>query len=321
MIVPVYNVEKYLVRCLDSIINQTYQNLEIILVNDGSTDNSGEICRRYAQNDSRIRLFTQENQGLSAARNTGLDHMKGEYIVFVDSDDYISVHFVEIMLSKLLEYGVKIAVCADLKVNDADNDTNIDCFSLEDIGSCIKIRRDDMFYKPKHIPVWGVIYCKGIFESLRFELGRVHEDEFIFHKIYAQVDDVCWIAQELYAYRMSTNSITRTGGVYRPHPDSIDALLERLSFFQQYGNVKFIKATEKTISRILPDLRDQMGDSELKRLVARTEQEMYRITGRRTFSLRLMLFKISPKLYFEVRKYYRIMKAVLPARVLQNNII
>lgn len=104
VIIPVYNVEKYLARCLDSVVAQTYQNLEIILVNDGSTDASGEICRQYGQSDSRIRLFTQENQGLSAARNTGLDHMNGEYIVFVDSDDYISVHFVR-PVDKMLGKG------------------------------------------------------------------------------------------------------------------------------------------------------------------------------------------------------------------------
>lgn len=311
VIIPIYNVEKYLKRCLDSVVGQTYHNLEIILVNDGSTDGSREICQRYAQNDSRIRLFTQENQGLSAARNTGLDHMNGEYIVFVDSDDYISTYFVEIMLNKLLEYDVKIAMCAYLEVNDADNDANIDCFSLEDIGSCIKIRRDDMFDKPKRITVWGGIYYKGIFESLRFEPGRIHEDLFIFHKIYMQVEDICWIDHTLYAYRQSTNSITRINGIGQFHPDIIDAQMEQLSFFQKYGNAKIIRTAKKEIFRTLPELINSMEVPELIGLIARTEQEMYRITGRKTFSLRLMLFKVSPEFYVRISKNYdRIIKAV-----------
>lgn len=144
VIVPVCN-EKYLARYLDSIVNQPYQNIEIILVNDGSTDTSGEICRRYMQHDPRIRLFAQENRGLSAAHNTGLDHMNGEYIVFVDSDDYISVHFVEIMLNKLLKYDVKIAICDRLVVDDTDDSADIDHVSLQDVGSCSKVGKDDIF--------------------------------------------------------------------------------------------------------------------------------------------------------------------------------
>lgn len=316
VIVPIYNVEKYLARCLDSIVGQTYQNLEIILVNDGSTDTSGKICRRYAQNDPRIRLFTQENQGLSAARNTGLDHMNGEYIVFVDSDDYISVHFVEIMLGKLLKYDVKIAMCDILEVDDADDFADIDHVSLQEIGPCIKMSRDDIFERVyesrgKYVVVCGRIYHRNIFENLRFEQGRIHEDEFIFHKIYMQVEDVCWIARALYAYRKSTNSITRTGGVYRPHPDSIDALLERLSFFQQYGDARHIKATVEYIFQIFLNFAGQMEDSELRKFIAQTEQEIYRITGTKYTSMKCTLFKRSPKMYRIVKKCYKAAKHVL----------
>lgn len=321
VIIPVYNVEKYLTRCLDSVINQTYENLDVILVNDGSTDSSGEICRRYAQNDPRISLFTQENQGLSAARNTGLNHMKGEYIVFVDSDDYISIHFIEIMLNTLLECDTKIVMCAHLAVSNDDDDADLNCPSLEDVRSCIKLRRDDIFDKPKRTAVWGEIYDKTIFASLRFEPGRIHEDEFIFHKIYMQVENVGWIDHALYAYRQSTNSIMRTNGVAHAHPDRIDAYLKRLSFFQEYGNMKFVKNTEKVIFRTLPDLMGQMGEPALKKLIVKTEQEICRITGKRVFSLKIMLFKICPRFYLSLRKYYRAIKAARSARKLQNNTI
>lgn len=315
VIVPIYNVEKYLARCLDSIVRQTYQNLEIILVNDGSTDGSFEICQQYAKNDARIRLFTQENQGLSVARNTGLDHMNGEYVVFVDSDDYISVYFVEILLSKLLEYDVEIAISDRLEVDDTEDTADIDHVSLQDIETCIKMNRDDIFERMyesgKYVVVWGRMYHKTIFVTLRFEQGRIHEDEFIFHKIYEQVEAVCWINQALYAYRKRRDSIVRINGSYHPHPDSIDAFLERLSFFQEYGNPKFIKATEGMILQTLFCFMDQLEDVKLKELILRTEQEIYRVTGKRVFSLKLILFRLSPKIYLWLRKYYRIAKTAL----------
>lgn len=111
VIVPVYNVEKYLRRCLDSIIGQTYQNLEILCIDDGSIDNSGEICEQYAARDARIKVIHQENQGLSTARNRGLDAAEGEYIAFVDSDDYILEDMYKKMLAKLLDYNVDLCVC------------------------------------------------------------------------------------------------------------------------------------------------------------------------------------------------------------------
>ena len=111
VIIPVYNVEKYLHRCLDSVIAQTYQNIEIICVDDGSIDESGRICNQYAVRDARIKVIHQENQGLSAARNRGLDAAEGEYIAFVDSDDYILEDMYKKMLDKLLNYNVDLCVC------------------------------------------------------------------------------------------------------------------------------------------------------------------------------------------------------------------
>ena len=112
VIIPVYKVEKYLRRCLDSIVNQTYKNLEIILVDDGSPDNSGKICDEYAQNDKRIKVIHQKNKGQGAARNTGIIAANGELITFVDSDDWIENNTYEIMVSKLLQYELDIIKCA-----------------------------------------------------------------------------------------------------------------------------------------------------------------------------------------------------------------
>ena len=110
VIVPVYNVENYLEKCLDSLINQTYKNIEIIVINDGSTDNQGEICQEYAQKDNRIVYIEKENGGLSDARNVGLDKMTGSYVTFIDSDDWIEQDYIETLYKKIVEYQADIAV-------------------------------------------------------------------------------------------------------------------------------------------------------------------------------------------------------------------
>ena len=120
VIVPVYNVENYLNKCLDSILKQTYQNLEIIVVNDGSTDNSGTICQEYAQKDNRIVYIEKDNGGLSDARNAGLDRMTGSYVTFVDSDDWIEQDYVEVLYNKLTEYQADIAVGNYYSFNESE---------------------------------------------------------------------------------------------------------------------------------------------------------------------------------------------------------
>lgn len=313
VIVPVYNVEKYLACCLDSIIGQTYQNLEIILINDGSTDSSGEICQYYAGKDPRIRVLTQKNQGLSAARNTGLDHMTGEYVVFVDSDDYISPNMVEILLSQILVQGVSLAVCNYLEVADDDDNAQFDI--VPEDGTCPfqKMGRNDVFdtmgtnYGTKFEVSWGKLYKKSIFENLRFEVGKIYEDAFIFHKIYAQVDWICYVDLKLYAYRMSACSITRKNGVSCFIIEvQIEAWLDRLAFFQQYGIKKYILETEKLIfSEQAAYLSSgDVPKERIKGLIEETEEKVQQIVGKKSFLWRWALCKASPKTYRFIRKYY-----------------
>ncbi|MBD5133161.1 MAG: glycosyltransferase [Clostridiales bacterium] len=318
VIVPVYNVEKYLVCCLDSIIGQTYQNLEIILVNDGSTDGSGEICLRYEQSDPRVRLFTQENSGLSAARNTGLDHMKGDYIVFVDSDDYIAPHLIEILLNKALEYDVPLAMCSWLEVEDGSDYAAWDMASSGQADFCEKMSRDEVFDMigtrgdVRFVVAHGKIYSRRIFETLRFAVGRFHEDEFAFHEIYRQVDDVCRVDLRLYAYRQSLNSITRKDGVKRTHiRDVIDMRLERLAFFKEYGVEKYCLATQRGLFSELAAyfseedvLKDDIQRKEGNQYIKEVEAKVYQIMGKRYFSWRWTLFKMAPRTYRFVRAYY-----------------
>lgn len=312
VIVPVYNAENYLARCLDSIAGQTYRNLEIILVNDGSTDRSGDICLQYAQNDPRIRLLSQENQGLSAARNAGLDHMAGEYIHFVDADDYISPYMVETLMDKLLRYDVSLAVCSYLAVEDSDDHAALDPVPAQETDFCKKLRRNEVFDLMgtdgigKFISAWGKIYSKKIFETLRYPVGRLYEDDFLFHRIYSQVDAVCYVDLKLYAYRQSLTSITRENGVWCVcSPDIIDVCLDRFAFFHQYGITKYaLLAKRLLVSDSVYYLLSIEDREEVRRHMAEIEKRVYQITGKRLSSLKWALFKASPGLYRFAKRAY-----------------
>lgn len=312
VIVPVYNAEKYLARCLDSIVGQTYRNLEIILVNDGSTDLSGAICLRYAQNDPRIRLFSQENQGLSAARNTGLDHMTGEYIHFVDADDYISPYMVETLMDKLLRYDVSLAVCNYLMVGDSDDHAALDPVPAQEADFCKKMSRNEVFDFMgtagigKFISAWGKIYSRKIFETLRYPVGRLYEDDFLFHRIYSQADAVCYVDLRLYAYRQSLSSITRENGVWCVcSPDIIDVCLDRFAFFHQYGIKKYaLLAKRLLVSDSVYYLLSVMDKEKVKPQTVEIEKRVYQITGKKLFSLKWALFKASPGLYRFAKRAY-----------------
>ena len=320
VIVPVYNVEKYLTRCLDSIVEQTYQKLEILLINDGSTDDSGEICRQYAERDSRIRLFHQENRGQSAARNVGLDNMTGEYIVFVDSDDYISPYLIECLLNCILEYGTLITVCGYLDVEDGDDQAVFDTIPAHVERYFRKISRDKVF---DTVDKFGCIsfviqvcklYHKKIFESLRYPKGKIHEDEFVFHKIYRQVNEIYYANLRLYAHRQTVNSTMRRNGLPDSHADIIEARWERLLFFQKYGVVKYSLATGKMLLRDYAAFADISDQAMLRRNMTELEKQIYRATGQKIFSWKYTLFKCSPMLYRKFRRIYRAAKFSLVHR-------
>ena len=173
VIVPVYNVESYIAECIESIQNQTYMNLEIILVNDGSTDASGDICDQYAAYDERIKVIHQENGGLSAARNTGIEAANGDYISFVDSDDYIRLTLFEDMLQLLKEYDLDIIEFTAFRDKSGDiiegcNDGHLEIYSKED---ALRLAMHDCF-----VAAWSKLYKRSAIGDVRFPVGRKFED-------------------------------------------------------------------------------------------------------------------------------------------------
>lgn len=211
IIVPVYNVENYLEKCIDSILNQTFKNFELILVDDGSTDRSGEICDKYKSLDNRISVIHKVNGGLSDARNAGIEVAIGNYIGFVDSDDYIHPQMYEILYNNIIKYNADIAMCDYIKYESNDfykyqKDNcgievynNIDCLNLifgEKEGHCIT--------------PCNKIYNRQLFNDLRFEVGRIYEDRLISHRILYASKKTIFIPNILYFYRQRKGSISNS---------------------------------------------------------------------------------------------------------------
>lgn len=230
VIVPVYNVETLLKTCVDSIINQTYSNLDIILVNDGSTDKSGELCDQYSYLDKRIRVFHKENSGLSEARNCGLNNMKGDYVSFVDSDDFIDLNFIEELLKSLLENNAQICCSNVYKVNNEFLYTTIEALNnLEENNGLLSIS-------------CGKLYDSTLFSNLRYEKARIHEDEFIIHELIARSKYICLNNKVFYHYILREGSLTLNKRTIKKHLDASLAFRNRLYFYIDYG--LFVKGAQ-----------------------------------------------------------------------------
>lgn len=228
VIVPVYNVAAYVAECIDSILAQDYTYLDIILVNDGSTDNSGSICVEYAKRDKRIRVIHQQNAGLSAARNTGLENILGKYIAFVDSDDVLHPSYVSALLSTLVENDVNLVMCDMLKFAHERPTPEVDK-NCEILTAKKTIER---FLRGEWWSACAKLYRKEQFEHIRFPVGRNNED----YAILAQVFDLCtsivYLKSPLYFYRTREGSITRSQ-LNNHSFDEIDNCLDVMRFIEQ----------------------------------------------------------------------------------------
>lgn len=211
VIVPIYNVEQHLKKCLDSIYNQTYHNLEIILVDDGSPDNCGAICDEYAQKDSRIRVIHKKNGGLSDARNAGLDVMSGDYVAFVDSDDWIEPAMYETLLTNLKLYRADMAFGG--VADDVEKDGKITTAKKSNYGAqpFSESSTDAMKrYFCGSWAAWDKLYKAELFDGIRYPVGEINEDEAIVLQLLDRCKRVCYTNEVFYHYmkRVGSGSIT-----------------------------------------------------------------------------------------------------------------
>lgn len=239
VIVPVYNVEDYLERCLDSIINQTYRNLEIILVNDGSTDNCGAICEEYAKKDNRIIVIHKENGGQSTARNTGMDICTGEYIAFVDSDDYIHPETYNSCVYVMQKEDVDFVEFEFKKVYENDPFDDVTDYSYE-IHNVKEVIEGRIRWKKHYCLAWNKLFKKIFIINLRFPKGLLHEDSMLFNIYVFQINKVGYIPLKFYYYFQREGSTMNS--IFKI--ENTTSLKNRVEFY------KLLKTTHNDLSQL-----------------------------------------------------------------------
>lgn len=306
IIVPIYRVEKYLKRCIDSILNQKFRDFELILVNDGSPDSCGDICDEYSKNDTRIKVIHKKNGGLSSARNAGIEIAQGEYIGFVDSDDWINEDMYEVLYSIGLNNDLDIVECTYSKVFNTENlydcKNEYDLIILDNI-SAIEALYKDTFYGS--VVSWNKIYRKNLFKDIRFPLGKINEDQFTTYKLYYNCNKIGFINRDLYYYYQSVNSITRSSFTVKKL-DVLQALEEARIFFQINNLKNLILRHDTLYSDVLIKYYLLLSNEDKSNLIKRDIKTKYNgllksfllnpyINKKRR--ILQVLFYISPQIY------------------------
>lgn len=308
IIIPIYNVEKYLKKCIDSLIQQTYENIEIILVDDGSTDNSGRICDCYALNDNRIKVVHQKNGGVSSARNTGLRHSTGNYIGFVDPDDWIDKNMYERMLEVLKNNNSSISMCSyiyeygDSKLNELKPDLVEQNLSSDELIS--KLFVPNSYY---YTILCNKLYKANLWNGIKFPEGYVHEDEAVIHIIYDRCDQMSTISNEYYHYRMVNTSITHTNDQIR-RIDFANALSLRLNYFYQrkrfdYCEKMLDEILYLTLNGFITKQLDKVSLHKIKKIIKSNFLKIIKEKKYSTkFKMSILICCFSPHLYGRIIK-------------------
>lgn len=207
VIVPFYNVQNYIGKCIESIINQTYKNLEIICVNDGSTDSSGCICEKYKKKDSRIKIIYKSNGGLSDARNAGIQNASGKYLTFIDSDDYVSLSMIEHLINILLQNHADISICDPVHIYPDKKGSFTDSRNIKLFRSQDAVK--EMLYQKSFLTsAWAKLYDRKLFENILFPKGQLFEDSAVMYRLFEKAEMIVYSDAKYYAYNHRTNSIT-----------------------------------------------------------------------------------------------------------------
>lgn len=334
VIVSVYMGEQWLERCVSSIQKQTYENIEIILVDDGSPDRSGDICDRLAEADKRIKVIHKANGGLSDARNAGIAAAMGAFIMHVDEDDYIHPHMVEIMHRTMKDTDADIVVCDFLTIPDeviefppVSQKVKQICFEGQDI-------MNQLWYRNlRTVIVWNKIYKKSIYDAVHYVKGKIHDDESTIHYILDQCKRVVYIEEPLYYYVQREGSIT-SGKDWRYYADMYEICVERLNFLQDRGynqmvlftkldilhfiatNYRRVKGRKETLE-MLESMKklfaELLGEEEVKNALTLEQRRQYQwfLRSPGWYTARVFMDSIQEKLIDIVKKPFRKVKRAI----------
>lgn len=234
VIIPVYNIEAYIAQCIESVINQTYKKLEIILVDDGSTDSSGDICDKYASQDNRISVIHKKNGGLSDARNVAIDKASGNYILFIDGDDYIHHYTIEVLVSTARQYNSEVTTCGYSYVfDDSIVDLSEALEKSQPLVFTVEMAIENLMYqKNTTTSAWGKLYKKELFSSgVRYPKSAICEDLPTTYKLFAKANTLAILSNPLYLYRQRKGSIIQSS--FKPNRlQALDFAKDQLAFIQ-----------------------------------------------------------------------------------------
>lgn len=259
VLMPVYNVKEYLHMAIDSILNQTFTNFELIIINDGSTDGSGVIAEEYQKKDLRVKVYHIENSGLANVRNLALSYARGKYITFVDSDDAVSEEYLECLYTYSVQYDADISVCSYYKY--VENEKLYYFINLEE-GYEVKRFTGREVYQNYYNPInsyniifavaWGKLIKRELFRTLHFPSGKIHEDSFTVYKLFLLTDKIIYVNKALYMYRQHSNSIMSNPWSRERIINSIEQHEERMSLLSVLG----IAITESNKEDYIATLRN-----------------------------------------------------------------
>lgn len=321
IVVPVYNVEKYLRRCVDSLIRQTYKNVEIILVDDGSTDGCTKICDDYAKLDNRIKVLHKKNGGLSDARNAGLTVASGDYVSFVDSDDWVHEDFIKILVNMTEETGADISVCSYKKIYSDSNVSNENKCVAElckpILFNPVEAIRDIFSADTKlWITTWNKLYKKSLFtkNKIVFPVGKIHEDNFTTYKLFFYAERIAFIDVPLYYYFQRTDSImgrpfdTRRLVIFEALKETERFIVDNnLLVKNEFENYKYLNMLTILDALLCSDMNKTEKSTLIKNIKNDINSNMKNILDNRAIASRhkLMLLTMSfnDSLYMCAKKY------------------
>lgn len=245
IIVPIYNVEKYLKECIESLISQDYENTEIILIDDGSTDKSSEICDIYVEKYSNVIAYHKENSGVADTRNYGVQKAKGKYISFVDSDDFVKPDYISSMYNNLKEHNVQISACGCFNYYSNKKIINKNVQNIEK-----KYDKDEAIIYLNVIGyfnhgLWCKLYNKKLFENIEFPKGKKSEDIFVMYKLLEKAGSIYYSSEEKYMCRQREGSITKNNNI---NIDGIEALKEEYTYFKNNNRTKVLPYVAQSLA-------------------------------------------------------------------------
>ena len=312
IIVPVYKVEKYLDRCLQSLVNQTYENIEIILVDDGSPDNCPAMCEEWAKRDSRIVVFHKQNGGLSSARNFGLDHARGKFISFIDSDDYVKKLFIQTLYDRLIIDKSDISVCNFDRIDE--NGAILLDYPLIKTGEKNILNKKEFWeafflHRAVNVVAWNKLYKKNIFDSLRYFEGHIHEDVFIIPEIIKRIEQISFINESLYCYLKREDSIV--GKAKKNHSIDLDKIYADVILAEYFENNGYFEIFSHHMHDVVIDITEQFCENKLTKKQKVEFSNLYKkftllyIRNKSDFSKQGMKVQVYMRLFcFNIRLFY-----------------